>query len=90
MPLVRYVLNHPYTVTALLILIGGDETTRHVLSGGMLALLERPAQLADLQAETSMLPVAACSPPPGAYTTSKGKKTLSARAYGSSPPRRSA
>ena len=32
----------------LLILIGGDETTRHVLSGGMLALLERPDQLAVL------------------------------------------
>ncbi|MDZ7675374.1 MAG: cytochrome P450 [Acidimicrobiales bacterium] len=29
----------------LLILIGGDETTRHVISGGMLALLERPDQL---------------------------------------------
>lgn len=30
---------------ALLILIGGDETTRHVISGGMLALLENPTQL---------------------------------------------
>jgi cholest-4-en-3-one 26-monooxygenase len=29
----------------LLILIGGDETTRHVISGGMLALLEDPGQL---------------------------------------------
>lgn len=29
---------------ALLILIGGDETTRHVISGGMLALLENPDQ----------------------------------------------
>ena len=29
----------------LLILIGGDETTRHVISGGMLALLEHPDQL---------------------------------------------
>jgi len=28
----------------LLILIGGDETTRHVISGGMLALLEHPDQ----------------------------------------------
>jgi cytochrome P450 family 142 subfamily A polypeptide 1 len=27
-----------------IILIGGDETTRHVISGGMLALLERPDQ----------------------------------------------
>jgi cytochrome P450 family 142 subfamily A polypeptide 1 len=43
---------------ALLILIGGDETTRHVLSGGTLALLERPGQLTDLQAEPGLLPVA--------------------------------
>jgi cholest-4-en-3-one 26-monooxygenase len=35
----------------LLILIGGDETTRHVLSGGMLALLEHPDQLAALRAD---------------------------------------
>jgi cytochrome P450 family 142 subfamily A polypeptide 1 len=32
----------------LLILIGGDETTRHVISAGMLALLENPDQLGDL------------------------------------------
>ncbi|MDE0116487.1 MAG: cytochrome P450 [bacterium] len=30
----------------LLILIGGDETTRHVISGGMLALIEHPDQRA--------------------------------------------
>jgi cholest-4-en-3-one 26-monooxygenase len=42
----------------LLILIGGDETTRHVISGGMLALLERPDQLERLQAEPGQLPVA--------------------------------
>jgi cytochrome P450 family 142 subfamily A polypeptide 1 len=30
---------------SLLILIGGDETTRHVISGGMLAMLENPDQL---------------------------------------------
>ncbi len=29
---------------SLLILIGGDETTRHVISGGMLAMLENPEQ----------------------------------------------
>ena len=33
----------------LLILIGGDETTRHVISAGMLALLENPHQLAALR-----------------------------------------
>jgi cholest-4-en-3-one 26-monooxygenase len=40
----------------LLILIGGDETTRHVLSGGLLALLENPDQLAALRADPSLLP----------------------------------
>ncbi len=43
---------------ALLILIGGDETTRHVISGGMLALLERPEQLDALRADPGLLPVA--------------------------------
>ncbi len=36
----------------LLILIGGDETTRHVISGGMLALIEQPDQR-DILAERS-------------------------------------
>jgi cholest-4-en-3-one 26-monooxygenase len=35
----------------LLILIGGDETTRHVISGGMEALLAHPDQLARLAAD---------------------------------------
>jgi cytochrome P450 family 142 subfamily A polypeptide 1 len=43
---------------SLLILIGGDETTRHVLSGGMLALLQHPEQLAALQADPARLTVA--------------------------------
>ena len=43
---------------ALLILIGGDETTRHVISGGVLALLEQPDQLAGLVAEPDRVPVA--------------------------------
>jgi cholest-4-en-3-one 26-monooxygenase len=43
---------------ALLILIGGDETTRHVISGGILALLERPDMLAELVADPGLLPVA--------------------------------
>jgi cholest-4-en-3-one 26-monooxygenase len=34
---------------SLLILIGGDETTRHVLSGGLAALLQHPDQLAALR-----------------------------------------
>lgn len=40
----------------LLILVGGDETTRHVLSGGMLALQEHPQQLAALAADPTRLP----------------------------------
>jgi cytochrome P450 family 142 subfamily A polypeptide 1 len=41
---------------ALLILIGGDETSRHVISGGMEALLRRPEQLAALKADRELLP----------------------------------
>jgi cytochrome P450 family 142 subfamily A polypeptide 1 len=41
---------------ALLILIGGDETTRHVISGGTLALLERPGQLELLRADLDLVP----------------------------------
>jgi cytochrome P450 family 142 subfamily A polypeptide 1 len=40
----------------LLLLVGGDETTRHVLSGGMLALLQHPEQLAALQADADKMP----------------------------------
>jgi cytochrome P450 family 142 subfamily A polypeptide 1 len=42
----------------LLILVGGDETTRHVLSGGLLALLEHPDQLQLLRDNRSLLPCA--------------------------------
>jgi len=41
---------------ALLILIGGDETSRHVISGGMEALLHHPAQLEALRADRDLLP----------------------------------
>jgi cytochrome P450 family 142 subfamily A polypeptide 1 len=43
---------------SLLILIGGDETTRHVLSGGMYELLTHPDQFALLAAERARLPLA--------------------------------
>jgi len=42
----------------LLILIGGDETTRHVLSGGMYQLLRNPEQRAALAADRAKIPVA--------------------------------
>jgi cholest-4-en-3-one 26-monooxygenase len=41
---------------ALLILIGGDETSRHVISGGMEVLLRHPAQLEALKADRDLLP----------------------------------
>jgi cytochrome P450 family 142 subfamily A polypeptide 1 len=40
---------------SLLILIGGDETTRHVISGGMYQLLADPRQWASLQADPTKL-----------------------------------
>ncbi len=40
----------------LLILIGGDETTRHVLSGGTEALLNHPHQLAALRNDATLMP----------------------------------
>jgi cholest-4-en-3-one 26-monooxygenase len=40
----------------LLILIGGDETTRHVLSGGLQALLQNPDQLAALRRDAALMP----------------------------------
>lgn len=39
----------------MLILVGGDETTRHVMSGGLEALLLHPDQLARLRADRSLL-----------------------------------
>ena len=41
---------------SLLILIGGDETTRHVISGGMEALLRRRPQWEALRADRALLP----------------------------------
>lgn len=42
----------------MLVLVGGDETTRHVISGGVEALLRNPDQLAKLRADMSLLPSA--------------------------------
>ena len=41
---------------SLLILIGGDETTRHVISGGMYELLRHPDQLARLAGDRTLMP----------------------------------
>lgn len=43
---------------SLLILVGGDETTRHVISGGMYALLRHPEQHARLRREPQRVPLA--------------------------------
>lgn len=43
---------------SLLVLIGGDETTRHVISGGVEQLLRRPDQWLALRAEPARVPVA--------------------------------
>jgi cholest-4-en-3-one 26-monooxygenase len=43
---------------SLLILIGGDETSRHVMTDGMLALLEHPDQLAILRGDPAKTEVA--------------------------------
>jgi cytochrome P450 family 142 subfamily A polypeptide 1 len=43
---------------SLLILIGGDETTRHVLSGGMYQLLVNPAERDRLAGDPALLPTA--------------------------------
>ena len=41
---------------ALLLLVGGDETTRHVLTGGVVALLDHPRQFASLRSDPDLLP----------------------------------
>jgi cytochrome P450 len=41
-----------------LLMIAGNETTRHTISHGMLALIERPDQLRKLQDDPSLIPVA--------------------------------
>ncbi|HEV3266352.1 MAG TPA: cytochrome P450 [Acidimicrobiales bacterium] len=43
---------------SLLILIGGDETTRHVITGGMYELLRHPDQLEALRADRSLMTTA--------------------------------
>lgn len=41
-----------------LLILAGNETTRNAISGGLLALLENPEQLARLRAEPALLPTA--------------------------------
>jgi cytochrome P450 len=41
-----------------LLILAGNETTRNAISGGLLALLEHPAELARLRADPALLPTA--------------------------------
>ena len=43
---------------SLLILVGGDETTRHVITGGMEALIRHPAERAKLESDPAKIPTA--------------------------------
>jgi cytochrome P450 family 142 subfamily A polypeptide 1 len=43
---------------SLLILVGGDETTRHVITGGMQALIQNPVERAKLVANPGLIPTA--------------------------------
>ena len=43
---------------SLLILIGGDETTRHVITGGIYQLLQHPEQWQQLQGDRALIPAA--------------------------------
>jgi cytochrome P450 family 142 subfamily A polypeptide 1 len=43
---------------ALLLLVGGDETTRHVITGGVVELLDNPEQLRALASDFSRIPAA--------------------------------
>ncbi|MDT5093560.1 MAG: cholest-4-en-3-one 26-monooxygenase [Mycobacterium sp.] len=50
--------DHEIVTEVLLLLIGGDETTRHTLSGGTAQLLRHPDQHARLVGDLSLLPAA--------------------------------
>jgi cytochrome P450 len=43
---------------AMLLVMGGNETTRNAISGGMLALFEHPGELERLRADRSLMPTA--------------------------------
>ena len=53
-----HLADHEIVTEILLILIGGDETTRHTLSGGYEQLLRRPDQRAALAADPALMPTA--------------------------------
>lgn len=50
--------DHEIVFESLLLLVGGDETTRHVISGGMERLLANPTEQAKLVTDPDLLPSA--------------------------------
>ena len=50
---------HEYDVYFLLLAVAGNETTRHSISSGVLALIEHPEQLERLRSEPELMPLAA-------------------------------
>src|SRR5262249_38780882 len=60
---------------SLLILVGGDETTRHVITGGMLALIQHPAERAKLRADPALIPTAVEEMLPGATRIKNRNRT---------------
>ncbi len=55
----RQLTQHEYDVYFLLLSVAGNETTRHSISQGVLALIENPEQLQRLRDDTELLPLAA-------------------------------
>ena len=52
----RRLNDHDLIFETMLVLVGGDETTRHVISGGLDALLRHRDQWEALRADRSLLP----------------------------------
>jgi cytochrome P450 len=55
----RPLTQHEYDVYFLLLSVAGNETTRHSISQGVLALIENPEQLQRLRDDPELLPLAA-------------------------------
>ena len=55
----RRLSGHEYDVYFLLLAVAGNETTRHSISQGVLALIENPDQLQRLRDDPALLPLAA-------------------------------
>lgn len=54
----RSLSDHEYHNYFVLLMVAGNETTRHTISHGMLALMEHPDQMQRLRADPSLMPTA--------------------------------